>query len=234
MAEPEEIVAHAARCVRGTGALSGRRVVVTAGPTREPLDPVRLLTNRSSGKMGYRLAEAAWQRGAEVTLISGPSGERQPVGVPVIRVDTAAEMATAIREQIGVADVLIMAAAPADYRVAKPRDSKLSRAAGVLAIELVPTDDILLATLPDRPAGLTSVGFALETGDGRAKGLAKLKRKQLDLIVVNDLHDAGAGFEVDTNQVTILDRRGTVTPVSLRSKAEIADAILDAIEKYRE
>jgi phosphopantothenoylcysteine decarboxylase/phosphopantothenate--cysteine ligase len=234
MAEPEEIVAHAARCVRGTGALSGRRVVVTAGPTREPLDPVRLLTNRSSGKMGYRLAEAAWQRGAEVTLISGPSGERQPVGVPVIRVDTAAAMATAIREQIGVADVLIMAAAPADYRVVKPRDSKLSRAAGVLAMELVPTDDILLATLPDRPAGLTSVGFALETGDGRAKGLAKLKRKQLDLIVVNDLHDAGAGFEVDTNQVTILDRRGTVTPVSLRSKAEIADAILDAIEKYRE
>ena len=234
MAEPDEILAHAARCLRGSGPLSGRRVVVTAGPTRESIDPVRVLTNRSSGKMGYRLAEAAWQRGAEVTLISGPSSEHEPVGVPVIRVDTAAEMTAAIRGQIGTADVLIMAAAPADYRVANPRDSKLSRDAGVLALELVSTDDILLATLPDRPAGLTSVGFALETGAGEAKGLAKLKRKQLDLIVVNDLHDAGAGFEVDTNQVTILDRRGTVTPVSLRSKAEIADAILDAIEKYRE
>jgi phosphopantothenoylcysteine decarboxylase/phosphopantothenate--cysteine ligase len=143
-------------------------------------------------------------------------------------------MAVAVRECIGAADVLIMAAAPADYRVANPRNSKLPRAAGALALELVPTEDVLLATLGDRPAGLTSVGFALETGDATAKGLAKLERKQLDLIVVNDLRDPGAGFEVDTNQVTILDRRGAMTPVSLRSKAEVAESILDAIEKYRE
>jgi len=234
MSEPDEILAHAARVLLAGGPLLNRRVVVTAGPTREAIDPIRVLTNRSSGKMGYRLAEAAWQRGAEVTLISGPSSEREPVGVPVIRVDTTAEMAAAIRDQIGMADVLIMAAAPADYRVANPQDTKLARGAGVLALELVSTHDILLATLPDRPPGLTSVGFALETGDGEAKALAKLQRKQLDLIVVNDLHDTGAGFEVDTNQVTILDRHGSVTPVPLRSKAEVAEAILDAIEKYRE
>ena len=233
MAEPEEILAHAARKLRDAGALARRRVIVTAGPTRESIDPVRVLTNRSSGKMGYRLAEAAWQRGAEVTLIIGPSSELRPVGVQVVRVDTAAEMAAAMREHLSGADVLIMAAAPADYRVANPGKTKLPRVGGRFNLELVPTDDILLATLADRPAGLTAVGFALETGDAAKKGLGKLQRKQLDLIVVNDALDPGAGFEVDTNQVTILDRHGNASAISLRTKADVAEAILDAIETYR-
>jgi phosphopantothenoylcysteine decarboxylase/phosphopantothenate--cysteine ligase len=233
MAEPDEILAHAARAVRVPGPLAGRRVIVTAGPTREPIDPVRVLTNRSSGKMGYRLAAGAWQRGAVVTLISGPSSEREPTGVALTRVDTTAQMAAAVRERIAGGDVLIMAAAPADYRPASPRDAKLPRSEGGFALELVPTDDILLATARDRPPDLTAVGFALETGNAIEKGRAKLHRKQLDMIVVNDALDPGAGFDVDTNAVTILDRHGAVTPVSLRSKAAVAEAILDAIEQFR-
>ena len=234
MAEPDEILAHAARTLHPAGALTGRRVLVTAGPTREPIDPVRVLTNRSSGKMGYRLAEAAWQRGAEVTLISGPAQEPEPVGVPVIRVETVAQMTAAVRDHLAGADVLIMAAAPADFRVASPGTAKRPRGDGEFALELLPTEDILAATLADRPAGLTAVGFALETGNAVEKGLAKLHRKRLDMIVVNDALEVGAGFEVDTNAVTILDRRGGAAPVSMRSKAEVAQAILDAIEKYRE
>lgn len=234
MAEPGEILAYAARTIRRPGVLTGRRMVVTAGPTREAIDPVRVLTNRSSGKMGHRLAAAAWQRGADVTLISGPSGERQPVGVQLVRVDTVAQMTAAVREHIAGGDILIMAAAPADYRAASSSDVKLPRSDGGLALEMVPTDDILLATIADRPSQLTVVGFALETGDAIEKGLAKMHRKQLDMIVVNDALQPGAGFDVDTNAVTILDRRGTVSPISLRSKADVAEAILDAIEKYRE
>jgi phosphopantothenoylcysteine decarboxylase/phosphopantothenate--cysteine ligase len=233
MAEPAEIMAHAARAIRGAGALTGRRLVVTAGPTRESIDPVRVLTNRSSGKMGYRIADAAWIRGAEVTLISGPSADRAIESVHVIPVQTTTEMADAVRGALTSADILVMAAAPADYRAAAPRDRKLPRGEGGFSLELVPTDDILLATLAARPSDLTAVGFALETGNAIEKGHAKLDRKQLDLIVINDAEEEGVGFEVDTNAVTILDSRGGSQRIALRSKVEIAEAILDAIEAYR-
>ncbi|MGH7523415.1 MAG: bifunctional phosphopantothenoylcysteine decarboxylase/phosphopantothenate--cysteine ligase CoaBC [Gemmatimonadales bacterium] len=232
MAEPAEIIAHGARLIHGRSPLTGRHVVVTAGPTREPIDPVRVITNRSSGKMGYRLAEAAWERGATVTLISGPSAEPDPVGVTLVRIATTTEMTTALRAHLPGANVLIMAAAPADYRTADPRAQKLPRTGGALSLELVPTDDILVGTLADRPAGLLTVGFALETGDAVAKAKDKLGRKHLDLIVVNDACEPGAGFEVDTNKVTILDRRGVVADVPLGSKRDVAEAILDAVERF--
>jgi phosphopantothenoylcysteine decarboxylase/phosphopantothenate--cysteine ligase len=234
MTEVAGIMAYGARVIRGRTPLSGRRVLVTAGPTREAIDPVRVLTNRSSGKMGYRLAEAAWTRGATVTLISGPSLEAPPIGVETIHVEATLEMANAVQQRLPDADVLIMAAAPADYRAATARNEKLPRGNGPFSLELSPTDDILLATLPVRPSRLIVVGFALETGNAVAKGRQKLERKQLDMIVTNDANETGAGFDVDTNAVTILDRRGRDERVSLRSKAAVADAILDAIERYGE
>ena len=234
MAEVSEILAHAERVLHGPTALAGRHVVVTAGPTREAIDPVRVLTNRSSGKMGYRLAEAAWRRGAQVTLISGPSTETAPIGVEMVAVETTAEMAEAVRNQLRGADVLIMAAAPADYRPITPRTGKLPRSEGALSLELGPTEDILMSTAVHRPSDLIAVGFALETGNAIEKGQDKLQRKQLDMIVINDALEPGAGFDVDTNAVTILDRRGRAQHVSLRSKADVAEAILDAIEHYRD
>lgn len=233
MAEPEEIIAHGERLLAGEGPLHDAKVVITAGPTREAIDPVRVVTNRSSGKMGYRLAEAAWRRGAEVVLISGPTLESAPVGVTLLHVESTAEMADAVRRHLPTGDVLIMAAAPADYRPAVVRDSKLPRSEGGFSLAFESTEDILLATLPQRHARLTTVGFALETGNALDKGRAKLERKQLDMIVINDATEPGAGFDVDTNAVTILDCHGVEQRVSLRSKADVAEAILDAIEAYR-
>ncbi len=230
MSEPETILAWAARLLRGGGPLAGKRVLVTAGPTREPLDPVRVVTNRSSGKMGYRLAEVAWERGAEVVLISGPGGLGDPVGVQVRRVETTADLEQAVRAELPGADVLLMAAAPADYRPRAPALVKRSRQDGRLAIELEPTADILEVTRPLRKRGSLVVGFALETGDAIARGRAKLERKGLDLIVINDALEPGAGFEGDTNRVTILDREGHRTDSPLATKREVAELILDAVE----
>ena len=229
MSEPETILAHAGRLLRG-GSLRGRRVVVTAGPTREPIDPVRLVTNRSSGKMGYRVAEAAWERGAEVVLITGPVALPAPVGVTLHRIDSTKELEAAVREELPAADVLVMAAAPADYRPSSPSDKKRSRVDGALAVPMEPTDDILDATRGVRKPGSIMVGFALETGDALAKGLAKLERKKLDLIVVNDALEPGAGFEKDTNRVALLGRDGTRQILPLQSKRKVAEAILDAVE----
>jgi phosphopantothenoylcysteine decarboxylase/phosphopantothenate--cysteine ligase len=231
MSEPETILAHAARLIRGHGRLAGRRVVVTAGPTRESIDPVRVVTNRSSGKMGYRIAEAAWERGADVVLISGPVALAPPVGVTVRRVESTKDLEEMVRRELPAADVLVMAAAPADFRPSSPSDSKRSRTDGALAIPMEPTDDILSATHDERRQGSITVGFALETGDALAKGRAKLERKDLDLIVVNDALEPGAGFEHDTNRVAILGRDGTPMILPLQSKREVADAILDAVEQ---
>lgn len=230
MSEPETIIAHAARLLRGEGPLTGKRIVVTAGPTREQIDPVRVVTNRSSGKMGYRLAEAAWERGAEVLLISGPVDLPAPVGVTIKRVESTADLEAAVREALPTADVLVMAAAPADYRPSDPSGTKRPRNDGALALPMEPTTDILGATKGLRKPGSLMVGFALETGDAVSKGKAKLERKDLDLIVVNDALEPGAGFEVDTNRVAILDRQGGARMLPLASKREIADQILDAVE----
>jgi phosphopantothenoylcysteine decarboxylase / phosphopantothenate---cysteine ligase len=232
MSEPETILAHATRFLRGSaGPLRGRRVVVTAGPTRESIDPVRVVTNRSSGKMGYRVAEAAWERGAEVVLISGPVALAPPVGVHLRRVETTQQLEQAVREELPAADVLVMAAAPADFRPSEPSDSKRARNDGALAIPMEPTVDILSATRGERRTGSVMVGFALETGDALAKGRAKLERKDLDLIVVNDALERGAGFEVDTNRVALLDREGAAQILPLQSKRAVAEAILDAVER---
>jgi phosphopantothenoylcysteine decarboxylase/phosphopantothenate--cysteine ligase len=230
MSEPETILAHAARLVR-KGRLSGMKVVVTAGPTRESIDPVRVVTNRSSGKMGFRVAEAAWERGANVVLITGPVGLPDPVGVQVRRVETTQELEEAVRAELPAADVLVMAAAPADFRPSAPSEGKRSRIDGALAVPMEPTSDVLAATRGLRKPGSMMVGFALETGDALSKALAKLERKALDLIVVNDALEPGAGFEKDTNRVALLGRDGTRQILPLQSKREVADAILDRVEQ---
>ena len=230
MSEPETIMAHAARLLR-RGRLQGTKVVVTAGPTRESIDPVRVVTNRSSGKMGYRVAEAAWERGAEVVLITGPVTLADPIGVSVRRVESTQQMEEAVRSELPTADVLVMAAAPADFRPSSPSEGKRSRVDGALAVPMEPTSDVLDATRGVRKSGSMIVGFALETGDALAKGLAKLERKGLDLIVVNDALEPGAGFEKDTNRVALLSRDGTRQILPLQSKREVAEAILDRVEQ---
>jgi phosphopantothenoylcysteine decarboxylase/phosphopantothenate--cysteine ligase len=230
MSEPETICAHAARLLRGRGKLAGKRIVVTAGPTREPIDPVRLVSNRSSGRMGYRLAEVAWERGGDVLLVSGPVTLPAPTGVTLQRIDSTGDMEAAVRAALPTADVLIMAAAPADYRPAEPAGVKRPRKEGAITVSMTPTTDILEATAKVRKPGSVIVGFALETGDAAAKGKAKLEKKKLDLIVVNDALEEGAGFEVETNRVVILDRRGGAQEVPLAPKREVAERILDAVE----
>jgi phosphopantothenoylcysteine decarboxylase/phosphopantothenate--cysteine ligase len=230
MTEPETIIVHAAR-VLGGGHLSGCKVVVTAGPTRESIDPVRVVTNRSSGKMGFRVAEVAWERGADVVLITGPVALSDPVGITVVRVETTQEMEDAVRSVLPDADVLVMAAAPADFRPSSPSDGKRPRVDGALAIPMEPTGDVLDATRGLRKPGSTMVGFALETGDALAKALAKLERKGLDLIVVNDALEPGAGFEKDTNRVALLGRDGSRQILPLQTKRKVAEAILDRVEQ---
>ncbi len=228
MVEPEEIVAHVERLIRSGAPFAGRRVVVTAGPTREAIDPVRVVTNRSSGRMGYALARAAWLRGADVTLISGPSLLPPPVGVDVIRVESTADLRAAVGGVLPDADVLLMAAAPADYRPAEALGAKAPRQGGALLLALEPTEDVLLATAGRRKQGAVIVGFALETGDATAKAREKLKRKQLDLVVANDASEPGAGPEVTTNRVTLVSRDGEAA-LPLQSKDEVAEAILERV-----
>jgi phosphopantothenoylcysteine decarboxylase / phosphopantothenate---cysteine ligase len=230
MSEPETIMAYAARVLRA-GRLQGAKVVVTAGPTRESIDPVRVVTNRSSGKMGYRVAEAAWERGAEVVLITGPVTLPDPIGVTVRRVESTQQLEEAVRAELPAADVLVMAAAPADFRPSSPSEGKRSRIDGALAVPMEPTSDVLDVTRELRKPGSMMVGFALETGDALAKGLAKLERKGLDLIVVNDALEPGAGFEKETNRVALLGRDGTRQILPLQSKREVAEAILDRVEQ---
>jgi len=230
MSEPEAILAAAERLLLQRAPWQGKSVIVTAGPTREHLDPVRVVTNPSSGRMGYALAAAAYARGAEVVLVSGPSDLPLPFGVTAHRVETTAEMQRATQALAKRADLVIMAAAPADYRPAKPAATKRPRASGAITIELEPTPDILSSL--ERPKQCVVVGFALETGgDGLAKAQAKLREKRLDAIILNDAHEPGAGFEVTTNRVTIIRRSGEPIELPLLSKRDVADKILDAVEQ---
>ncbi|HEU4641068.1 MAG TPA: bifunctional phosphopantothenoylcysteine decarboxylase/phosphopantothenate--cysteine ligase CoaBC [Gemmatimonadaceae bacterium] len=229
MPEPDAILAHAARLL-DDGSLAGRRVVVTAGPTREAIDPVRFLSNRSSGKMGVALAAAAWRRGADVTLIAGPLEVPLPVVAHVVRVETTEEMAAAVRRALPEADALIMAAAPADFRAALPAPSKIKKQDGAPpAIQLTRTTDILADTRDARRAGAVIVGFALETDDLVSNAREKLAAKQLDLIVANDAREPGAGFAVDTNRVTLIARDGEPEVFPLMPKSDVADLILDRV-----
>ena len=229
MPEPDTILVHAGRLLEKDEALRGRRVVVSAGPTREAVDPVRFLSNRSSGKMGAAIAASAWRRGADVVLIAGPLATEPPVGPRLRSVETTEEMLDAVRGEISNADVLVMAAAPADFRAASPAVSKVKKANAPDAIALEKTPDILRETITSRPAGMITVGFALETDDVIQNGAAKLASKDLDLIVTNDAREPGAGFAVDTNRVTMLSRDGTRTDLPLLPKTDVADAILDRV-----
>jgi phosphopantothenoylcysteine decarboxylase/phosphopantothenate--cysteine ligase len=228
--DPPEILEHTARLLEAPS-LSGRRVVVTAGPTREAIDPVRYIGNRSSGRMGYALAASAWRRGAEVVLISGPSSLPFPTGAQLQQVETAEQMCIAVRDALPTADVLIMAAAVADYRPSQAAGSKMKKQPGwAPALQLESTPDILDVTRDARRPGGVVVGFALETDNALANARRKLAGKQLDLLIVNDATEPGAGFEVATNRVTLLapDREDETLP--LLFKDEVAEHILDRVE----
>lgn len=229
MPEAEVILAHTARLLESHELWHGRRVVVSAGPTREAIDPVRFISNRSSGKMGVALAAAAWRRGADVVLVAGPISVPAPAGVRMARVETTAEMRDVVARELPDADVLIMAAAPADFRPRAPAGSKIKKSAAPEPIELEGTPDILADTRPLRRNGIVSVGFALETDDALANAHAKLEAKGLDLIVLNVAGETGAAFDVDTNRVTLVSRE-SVEELPLSAKSEVAEAILNRIE----
>lgn len=231
MSEPSQIVDEIVRTLRPREDFAGLSVVVTAGPTAEPLDPVRYITNRSSGKMGYAIAEAAHARGAHVTLISGPTAIQPPKGVDAVRIGTTQELYDAVLGHAD-ADVVIQAAAPADYRAREISPTKIKRTGDSLMIELVPNPDIAAALGARKHPGQTLVGFAAETNNVIENAQGKLKRKALDLIVANDVTRAGAGFDVDTNIVTLIDGEG-MKELPMMTKREVADGILDRVAELR-
>ena len=224
MAEPSTIVAAALSLV-GRQDLAGMHVVVSAGGTREAIDPVRVITNRSSGKQGHAIAEAALARGARVTLVSS-SLLAPPAGVDVVRVESAADMHAALGAAARDADVVVMAAAVADFRPKAPAAQKLH---GLPELVLEPTPDILADLARARRPGQVLVGFAAETEDVVARARRKLEQKAVDFVVVNDVSAPGAGFDHDTNEVTILGADGYATAVPLSTKRQVADAILDEV-----
>jgi phosphopantothenoylcysteine decarboxylase/phosphopantothenate--cysteine ligase len=213
------------------GDFAGRTVVVTAGGTQEPIDPVRFITNRSSGKMGYAIAEAARDRGARVVLISAPSALRSPGQVTLVPVQRAEEMLAAIREVYGQADALVMVAAVADFRVHQETEHKVKRGDAAVQLTLVPNPDLLqeTASLGGRSGLPVRVGFAAETEDLVEHAAEKLTRKALDLIVANDVTAPESGFATDTNQVTLLWANGRHEPLPLLSKTDVANRVLDAV-----
>jgi phosphopantothenoylcysteine decarboxylase/phosphopantothenate--cysteine ligase len=225
---PETLVAYVGRALEEP-TLSAVHLVVTAGPTREPVDPVRFLSNRSSGRMGIAIAEAAWRRGARVTLIAGPL--EHPVAAPVARVDveTTSDMRDAVAAALPNADALIMAAAPADFTAATVAEHKLKKEDGPPLLSLVATPDILRTTRDRRPRHAVIVGFALETQQLLASARRKLASKELDFIVANSVGEPDAGFGSETNRVTIVGPGDAVVEVPLQSKREVAEVILDHV-----
>ena len=235
LAEPSDIVAAAERLLRPAQTLRGATVVVSAGPTFEDIDPVRYVGNRSSGRMGYAIAAEAARRGATVALVSGPTVIAEPSGVEVVRVRSAAEMREAVVSRATSADVVVMAAAVADYAPVRAPE-KLAKDADEMVLRMARTPDIL-SELGERRArgelgGAVLVGFAAETSDVVARAREKRRRKQVDLIVANDVSQADRGFDVDQNAVTLLTAEDE-QEVTLRSKAEVARAILDRVEALR-
>jgi phosphopantothenoylcysteine decarboxylase/phosphopantothenate--cysteine ligase len=231
MPEPEEIMSHVGRLLEVASSLKGKKIIVTAGATREPIDPVRFLSNHSSGKMGVALARAAWRRGADVTLIVGHVDIPIPPEIRTVKTDTVREMAEAVAEKLLATDVLIMAAAPADFRPASEAPQKIKKGRSTPKIVLEPTEDILKSTIARRKKKSVIVGFALETTDGVQNAKAKLKSKELDFVVLNDATEAGAGFGVDTNRVTVIARDGKAEELKLMSKADLAEVLLDRVER---
>jgi len=232
--ETSTLIGQVRRILGLHGELAGHKLVVTAGGTREALDPVRFLSNRSSGKQGYAIAQASLDAGAEVVLISAAQHLAPPIGAKLVSVDSAAAMKAAVLENLVESTALIMAAAVADFRPAAPAGVKLKRRDGVPAITLEPTPDILASLGSSKPGGQILVGFAAETESLVENARQKLHRKNLDLVVANDVTQEGSGFDVDTNAVTLLDRDGTVTPLPVMSKDAVADRICDWLLQHRE
>jgi phosphopantothenoylcysteine decarboxylase/phosphopantothenate--cysteine ligase len=231
MPEPESIMNHIAQLLNSGGSLNGLNVLVTAGATREAIDPVRFISNHSSGRMGVALAQAAARRGAHVTLVAGHVEVPVPGEVNTVRADSVSDMQRAVLDHIGNADIVIMAAAPADFRPAKPAAQKIKKGTSVPQIDLEPTEDILKSTIDARKKNALVVGFALETHNVLENAKAKLASKSLDMIVANDATEPGSGFGGVTNRVTLLSRDGQTEELPMMQKTEVADAILSRIEK---
>ncbi len=231
LADPPEIVAATLSALGVVRDLAGETVLITAGPTREAIDPVRFLGNRSSGKMGYALAEAATRRGAKVILISGPVAIDSPEGAEVISIESAEQMRNAVISQLDNASVVIAAAAVADFRLRNSAQEKIKRS-GSLTLELEPTPDILAEIASRRIPGQILVGFAAETQNALENGRAKLRRKGIDAIVVNDVSKAGIGFDSERNEVTIVTHDEEIS-VAEAPKQKIAHRILDVVLKLK-
>lgn len=228
MPEPSELLEHLLLEIACEKDLAGKKLLVTAGPTREELDPVRYITNHSTGKMGYAIAQAAARRGAEVTLVSGPAGQRAPLGVKLIQVISAKEMFEAVAGAFEDQDVIIKAAAVADYRPVHVNTEKTKKSAGPMSIALERTCDILAWLGEHKREGQFLCGFSMETENLLENSRAKLQKKKADMIVANSLRTEGAGFGTDTNVVTILTREGA-EPLEKMTKPEVAHRILDRI-----
>jgi phosphopantothenoylcysteine decarboxylase/phosphopantothenate--cysteine ligase len=230
MAEPDKIIRFIEENFFTDRSLSGKKAFVSAGPTYEPLDPVRFIGNHSSGKMGVAIAEALYGRGAEVTLIMGPSSINLPAnGIKSVRVNTADEMYNACIKEFDRSDIGVMAAAVADYTPVEVAANKIKKANNELVIELKRTKDILKSLGEKKSSGQVLVGFALETNNERDNALGKLKSKNVDMVVMNSLNDAGAGFGTDTNKISIFDKSGKEFEFELMSKKEVAKNIVDTI-----
>ena len=231
MAEPENIVAFIEKDIEAKLPLRGKKILVTAGPTYEPIDPVRFIGNHSSGKMGFDIAKAASDEGAEVILVTGPTHLKlEDSRVKVIRVISSEEMYNACHEYFETADVAIAAAAVADYRPKTIASQKIKKGEGSLELELVKTKDIL-ASLGENKKGQYLIGFALETENEIENAKLKIQKKNLDLIVLNSLNDQGAGFGHATNKVTFIDRDFTIEPMELKTKEEVAKDIINKIKR---
>jgi phosphopantothenoylcysteine decarboxylase/phosphopantothenate--cysteine ligase len=232
MTEPAELIGHIRLLLGRRGLLAAKRVVITAGGTQEPLDPVRMLTNRSSGKQGYALAQAALDAGAEVILISTPTSLIPPVGARLVNVETAAQMLEAVLTESADADALIMAAAVADFRPKKAAGNKMKKRDGIPQIELEETEDILKTVADQRrekKRPYIIMGFAAESRDLLGNASEKLKSKKIDIIAANDISSEDAGFSVDTNRITLLFANGKQEVHPLMSKSEVAEIIIQHI-----
>ncbi len=232
LANAEKIIQEIQRLVSKPSDFKGKKILVTAGPTHEALDPIRFITNRSSGKMGYAVAEASSSRGADVTLISGPSALPDPRDVTLVKVESAIQMRDAVLKRASQADVVIMAAAVSDYRPQNISPQKIKKGQDQMTLVLERNPDIIAELGQSKPDGQILVGFSMETENVLDNALEKLQKKNLDLIAANDVSQPGAGFGTDTNIVWLIDSSGHKRKLPLMSKRDVADAILDEVKSF--